>query len=508
VDVKQLKALVTVAEVGSVTRASELLHLVQPAVTRQIRTARRDNTATSSTTSGVVVLATAAATSGSTGTFTASSLNPSGTWSVTGDSGQFGWSYPIVVPPPASGTVAPQVALSYSSSAVDGRTSSTNNQPSRIGEGWDYAPGYIERSYRQCSDETTLSAAQQTGDLCWAGQIVTMNLGGSTVQLVRDDATGAWHPLSDNGSRVELLTGSGNGALNGEYWKITTTDGAQYFFGRHKGPGYTNQATTNSTWTVPVYGANPGDPCYNASGFAASSCAQAWRWNLDYAEDTHGNVTTYYYTPETNLYGANNGTAGVTYTRGGYLNHIDYGLRDNNGTIHASPAPDQIQFAVAERCIPTSTFSCDPASFTAANASNWPDTPQDQQCLAGTTCNQLRRPRAVAELDHPHRLPAGRNRDHAAAGVLRRADDGQPRRGLQQPAADGALAADQHHRRDRATHDHHLQPARMQRHQRSHRPVAEHQTLLPGVLDPALPHRPDPGLLPQVRRQIGATARP
>src|SRR5580700_6093144 len=37
-DIKQLKALVTVIEAGSVTRAAELLHLVQPAVSRQIRT--------------------------------------------------------------------------------------------------------------------------------------------------------------------------------------------------------------------------------------------------------------------------------------------------------------------------------------------------------------------------------------------------------------------------------------------------------------------------------------
>lgn len=334
-----------------------------------------------------LVLAATAGSAGPNGSFTASSLAPSGSWSVGGSSGAFTWSYPIATPPSAAGGDAtPKVALSYDSSRVDGHTASTNNQTSWIGEGWDYSPGYIERTYRSCADDPA-GTAPKVYDACWSGQILTMNLDGHSVSLVLDDLSKTWHTSTDTGDRVELLTGSANGALGGEYWKITTPNGTQYFFGRNSGPGHRDQATTNSTWTEPVYGAHPGDPCNNPAGFAASSCAQAWRWNLDYVEDPHGNATMYYYTPETNYYGANNSTTGVAYTRGGYLSRIDYGLRDENGTVYASAAADQVVFTVSERCLPSGTITCDPSQFTTNNAASWPDTPQDQHCVQGASCD-------------------------------------------------------------------------------------------------------------------------
>ena len=331
-----------------------------------------------------VVVAAVAGASGSNGSFAASSLKPSGSWSVSGASGDFTWQYPITTPPASAGAVAPTISLAYDAQAVDGETAGTNTQTSWLGEGWDYSPGFIERSYRPCADDTSLPSAQQTGDECWSGQVVTMSLGGGSTSLVLDDSGKGWRASADNGDKIEHLTGASNGALNGEYWKVTATDGTQYFFGRNTGPG---SGATNSTWTVPVYGPHPGDPCNNPAGFAQSSCQQGWRWNLDYVEDVHGNVTMYYYTPETNYYGANNNTTGVQYTRGGFLNRVDYGMRDENGTVYASAAPDQVSFAVSERCFPTATFNCDPSQFTAANASSWPDTPQDQQCVSGAVCN-------------------------------------------------------------------------------------------------------------------------
>lgn len=330
-----------------------------------------------------MVMALAAAPSGGGGSFAAQPLASSSLWSGGGSTGEFTWTYPIEVGP-AVGEIAPTIALSYSSSTVDGRVASSNNQPGWIGQGWSYEPGYIERTYVTCADDPSGKAPKKQ-DLCWWDNTLHMNLGGTSAVLVRDAATGVWHPKNDDGTRIERLTGAPNNAYQGEYWKVTTPDGMAFYFGREALPGRTTQPLTGATWTVPVYGAKAGDPCYSTAGFASSRCDQAWRWNLDYVEDTRGNAAAYYYTPETNYYQANAATR-VSYVRGGVLNRIEYGLRNTGASVYAAAATSKVLFTTAERCIPTSDFDCAEAKFTSANASRWPDTPQDLSCTSAGTC--------------------------------------------------------------------------------------------------------------------------
>ncbi len=338
-----------------------------------------------------VVMAAVSGASGSNGDFAVSSLSPQGTWAGGGSSGDFTWSYPISVPKPAAGE-APSLALDYDSSSVDGRIASTNNQFGMIGEGFTLSSdSYIERTYADCADDPEGSISNKY-DSCWAGQVVTMSLDGRSTPLMLDDSSGKWHEQADNGDRVQYLTGTSsdtsNGTYDNGYWVVTTPDGTRYFFGKNRGPGWAaGDPETSSVYTEPVYGPHSGDPCYSASGFSSSSCNQAWRWNLDFVIDPNGNAMAYYYTRETNYYGANNGTTGVPYVRAGYLSRIDYGLRDENGSVYGTAnAPDQVVFGADQRCIPNSTFACGASQFTSGNAANWPDVPFDQQCLSGASC--------------------------------------------------------------------------------------------------------------------------
>jgi RHS repeat-associated protein len=292
----------------------------------------------------------------------ATSLSPSATWDVSGQTGDFTWSYPLEVPP-VPGDLTPSLGLSYSSSSVDGHTSATNNQASWVGDGWDLAPGFVERTYGACQDDKEGGTTPpKVGDLCWKSDNATAAYNGSGGMLIHDTTKNVWRQRSDGGARIEHLTGSGNGAQGGESWKITTTDGTQYFFG--------STSSANSTWTVPVYGDDAGEPCHAASGsFEDSSCVQGYRWNLDKVVDPHGNEILYTYDVETNNYGQDGKDTPVSYVRGGTLREIQYGLN----THVAAPAAGKVVFTTADRCIPGSLCTFD-------KPENWPDVPLSDRC--------------------------------------------------------------------------------------------------------------------------------
>ncbi|MFC9394190.1 RHS repeat domain-containing protein [Streptomyces sp. NPDC057027] len=336
---------------------------------------------------GTTVLALTAGSEGSSGDYKASPLQASGSWSAGGSTGALSWSYPIAVPS-VPGGLKPAVALGYNSQSVDGRTAASNNQPSWLGDGWAYEPGFIERRYVSCEDDKTdgTNTAKEF-DQCWYSDNATLSLGGKTTELVHDPVKG-WHPEADSGEKVEKLTGAENGDDDGEHWKITTTDGTQYFFGLNRLPGWQNNGdadddpVTNSAWTVPVFGNQPGEPCHRPS-FTDGWCAQAWRWQLDYVVDVHGNAMAYYWKTEQNnyarAYDASTGKGTPTsYVRGGWLDHIDYGLRSD--AVYTGKAMGQVAFDVAERCLK----NC--GTFDETNAANWPDTPFDQYCNDGDDC--------------------------------------------------------------------------------------------------------------------------
>ncbi|WP_128984454.1 RHS repeat-associated core domain-containing protein [Streptomyces roseicoloratus] len=348
------------------------------------RTVRSDVTAAPAGTQAAVYALTATASSAK-GDYKATPLSPSASWSVSNSSGGFSWSYPLrMVPTP--GDIAPDVTIGYSSQSADGRTGATNNQGSWIGEGFGYEPDYVERSYKSCSEDGHAGSTEQ----CWAFDNATVMLNGQSSTLVKNDKDGLWHFADDNGAKIEKLDGrtyvTGSDDNDGEYWKITTTDGTEYYFGLNRLPGWTSgKEETKSVWTAPVFGDDVNEPCYNAT-FSSAHCKQAWRWNLDYVKDRHGNVRSYFYTPETNYYALNAKTDvnGIAYHRAGYVKRIDYGQRDTK--VYSTKAPARVVFSVAERCLDDASFDCNPAKFTTANAARWPDTPVDRHCAANTKC--------------------------------------------------------------------------------------------------------------------------
>ena len=324
---------------------------------------------------------------GPAGTYSATSLKPSGTWTGGGSDGSFTYTYPITVPPAASSLV-PSVSLHYDSGEIDGQTASTQAQASWAGDGWQTPQAYIEQTFIPCQDDPEGSAApESTQDDCYDGPILTLSLDGSSTPLVCPvpfsyTADSTCVPSDDDGAVVTHIVGSGNGSGTKftDYWKVTERDGTTYYFGRNELPGWSSgDQATDSVETVPVFSAHSGDPCYSSSGFTSSVCTMAYQWNLDYVTDLHGNAMAYYYDQASNAYAEYGSTTGaVSYTRDSHLDHIDYGF--TNGNAYSGHAPDEVVFATGDRCF---SGTCDPLSST--TAANWLDVPYADYCAAGST---------------------------------------------------------------------------------------------------------------------------
>lgn len=338
-----------------------------------------------------VALAVEPGPSGDLGDYAATPLLPSASWQAGANAANFTYGYTAELPSVIAG-VAPSVVLGYDSSSIDGRTASTNAQSGFVGEGWDWSPGSISRSYKGCKD----AGIKDSGDECWAGDILSLSLAGHAGQIVRDDTTCVYRLQGDDGTKIERLTGQRNSAWKGEGFKVTTTDGTQYYFGANRLPGGDGtDPEAKSVSTVPVYFNSGQDKCLGADTPANGSFVQmGWQWNLDYVVDPHQNLISYRYEQEDNHYGRgggqNNGNGTPTrYQRSSYPTWIGYGQRlpDQIAAKGTAKVAAQVWLRNGDRCLEAGA-ACDPAQRK-SNAKAWGDTPVDQECAATGQCLNL-----------------------------------------------------------------------------------------------------------------------
>ncbi|MDF5751842.1 RHS repeat-associated core domain-containing protein [Spongiactinospora sp. TRM90649] len=312
----------------------------------------------------VLAVAAAAADPGSGITnFAATDLKAAGTWQAGSSGGGFNYSYPITVPPSVNGP-GPQLALSYSSSAIDGLTNYTNNQASVAGMGWDLGVGFIEQRFRPCADdsfESRKGSQRDWKDLCWEspdendGDAATtdyttsnlvLSLEGKSSSIVKDKATGTYKTADDYGWKIERLTSD---VTQQPYWLVTTTDGTAYRFGYRR----------DSMWQTAYFGDDNGEPCRDK--YPSERCFAPWRWNMDQEVDTNANLVDYRYFREENWYCMVPGAlcnpggpwdpneARVPYDRGGYLQQVEYG---HNKLIAGSTPTARVTFNAVDRGTP------------------------------------------------------------------------------------------------------------------------------------------------------------
>jgi RHS repeat-associated protein len=297
----------------------------------------------SGTSGRMVVMALTPAPQGSTGDYAAEPVSEADQWLSADSSGAYRYTYPIA-DPPVPGGFEPDSSLQYDSQLPDGIGAADNPEASEVGDGWQsLVPGYIEIDYQTCAANW---AQPDILDLCDQVLEESQSQGGGTAPIVLGSS--ASKEEDDDGSSVQSLSGGG--------WEITTSGGTRYYYGLDKLPGWTTgDPLTNSVWTVPLWYGN-----------SEVTTAGPWRYMLDYEVDSRGNAIAFFYNTQNNYYATDGGsTANGSYTAGGVLAKVEYGLRDNGNIFGQTPA----------------------AEINYTYSTSRQDAPTDLACTSGAACS-------------------------------------------------------------------------------------------------------------------------
>ncbi|MDP4014028.1 MAG: SpvB/TcaC N-terminal domain-containing protein, partial [Candidatus Nanopelagicales bacterium] len=324
-----------------------------------------------------VVVAVVAGDSGPAGDYAASPLNPAGSWSHGGSSGDFQYSLPVVVPPAIAGA-APSVALSYSSAAVDGRTLAANGQVSWIGQGWDYSPGFIERELVPCRQD----GEKGSTDVCWKSPYkreprtfaARVSMGEVTSDLIEATGSDKLRVADDAGWKVDYKkSGASNHTYMGDWFELTDRNGTKYRF------GFTSGSTA---WLPAVYSKK--EKKEEELCDERARCDTATRWYLDRVVDSNGNTTVYEYEQEKNWFQpAGPVEQRFDYTAAVYPSQISYGFYIPPGKKEEEPTA-RVVFDRIGRC---ESATAHPGGDDAIcpkvkeDPQDYPDVPTDLVCF-------------------------------------------------------------------------------------------------------------------------------
>ena len=315
----------------------------------------------------------------------ATTLSSAGSWDQSGSSGDFTYTYEVDAPG-ASTSLVPDASLSYDSGSVDGETATTQAQASWVGDGWTTQDSFVDQAFVPCDDYPEGSAGSvTTTDECYDGPILTLSLNGSSTSIVYDD--GHVHLQAVRRQRRDGHPGDRLlqrlGYVRHAYWMVTERDGTKYYFGRNNCPAGPPGTRRRTRWTRAGVLRPLRRPVLRRHRVHPSVCTMAYRWNLDYVTDPHGNAMAYYYNQDTNYYGAER--RAPTTSRTSATPTWPHRLRlHRRQRLRHRPRPGRVRHPVP---LHVDQRHLRPAA-TSTHAANYPDVPYDLICASGATCTR------------------------------------------------------------------------------------------------------------------------